>query len=156
MRDLEEGSWRIYVVKFKNGKSFLYLFFRFLRDLEEGSWSEEYTFFPDSQNSHFFALYLFDATSASEMKLLEIFATRINLTTLKSVTQQTLGNRVSTHPLRAPTNRAVRGVEMENIFFYIQILCQCFHWSYPRRLRTFGSKAKRIMFSTTVMTLWIV
>ena len=156
MRDLEEGSQGIYVVKFKNGKSFLYLFFRFLRDLEEGSWSEEYKFFPDSQNSHFFALYLFDATSASKMKLLGIFASRIILTTMESVTQQTLGNRVSTHLFRAPTNRAVRGVEMENIFFYIQILCQSFHWSYLRRLRTFGSKAKRIMFSTTVMTLWIV
>ena len=34
-------------------------------------------------------------------------------------------------------------------FFYIQILCQCFHWSYLRRLRTFDVKAERIMFSKT-------
>ena len=34
-------------------------------------------------------------------------------------------------------------------FFYIQILCQCFYWSYLRRLRTFDVKAERIMFSKT-------
>ena len=137
-------------------KVFYTYFFVFWGTLKKALEAKNTNFFLIVKTAIFSRFIFFDATSASKMKLLGIFASRIILTTMESVTQQTLGNRVSTHLFRAPTNRAVRGVEMENIFFYIQILCQSFHWSYLRRLRTFGSQAKRIMFSTTVMTLWIV